>query len=78
MAYNFLAVEHEQLYLLPPSVTDWLPEDHLALFVQDAVGEIDLSAFYADYRADGWGGAAHDPKMMVALLLYAYCVGVRS
>ena len=78
MAYNFLAVEHEQLYLLPPSLTEWLPEDHLAFFVHDAVEEIDLAAFYADYRADGWGGAAHDPKMMVALLLYAYCVGVRS
>ncbi|MBN9103353.1 MAG: transposase, partial [Pseudonocardia sp.] len=78
MAYNFLAVEHDQLYLLPPALTDWLPEDHLAFFVHDAVEEIDLSAFYADYRADGWGGAAHDPKLMVALLLYGYCVGVRS
>ena len=44
----------------------------------DAVEEMDLQAFYADYRADGWGGAAHDPSTMVALLLYAYCVGVRS
>jgi transposase len=79
VAYNFLAGEQEQLHLLlPPSLTEWLPEDHLAFFVQDAVGEIDLSAFYAGYRADGWGGAAHDPQMMVALLLYSYCVGVRS
>ena len=78
MGYNFLAVEHEQLFLLPPSLTEWLPEDHLAFFVHDVVQEVDLSAFYADYRADGWGGAAHDPKLMVALLLYGYCVGVRS
>ncbi len=44
----------------------------------DAVDEIDLGAFYAAYRADGWGRAAFDPQMMVALLLYAYAVGERS
>lgn len=78
MAYNFVAPERDQLYLLPPSLSDWLPEDHLAWFVLDCVEEMDLSAFYADYRADGWGGAAHHPKTMVALLVYAYCLGVRS
>jgi len=78
MAYNFLAVERDQVYLLPPSVADWLPEDHLAWFVLDAVDQMDLGSFYSGYRADGWGAAAHDPKMMVALLLYAYCLGVRS
>jgi transposase len=78
VAYNLLTPERDQLYLLAPSMADWLPEDHLAWFVLDAVEEMDLSAFYADYRADGWGGAAHDPSTMVALLLYAYCVGVRS
>jgi transposase len=64
--------------LLPPSLRDWLPDDHLAWFVLDAVDEIDLSAFYAAYREDGWGRAAFDPQMMVALLLYAYAVGERS
>jgi len=78
VAYNFLAPERDQLYLLPPSVTDWLPEDHLCFFVLDAVDEMDLSGFYTGYRQDGWGGAAHDPKAMVALLLYAYCLGLRS
>ena len=78
MAYNFVAPERDQLYLLPPSLTDWLPEDHLAWFVLDCVDEMDLQAFYADYREDGWGGAAHHPKTMVALLVYAYCLGVRS
>jgi hypothetical protein len=76
VAYNLLTPERDQLYLLPPSMADWLPEDHLAWFVLDAVEEMDLSAFYADDRADGWGGAAHDPATMVALLLYASCVGV--
>jgi transposase len=78
MAYNFLAVERDQVYLLPPSVADWLPEDHLAWFVLDAVDEMDLASFYAGYRSDGWGAAAHDPKMMVALVLYSYCLGIRS
>jgi transposase len=78
VAYNFLAEDRDQLYLLPVSVAEWLPEDHLAYFVLDAVAEMDLSAFYAGYRDDGWGGAARHPRTMVALLLYAYCLGVRS
>jgi hypothetical protein len=53
--------------LLPPSLHEWLPEDHLAWFVIDAVAAMDLTAFYAAYRADGHGRAAHDPAMMVAL-----------
>ena len=78
MGYNFLAVDRDQVFLMPPSLTEWLEEDHLAWFVLDAVEQMDLSAFHAGYRADGWGRAAHDPKMMVALTLYAYCIGVRS
>jgi transposase len=64
--------------LMPPSLRDWLPEDHFAWFVLAAVAEIDLSPFYASYRQDGHGRAAHDPAMMVALLLYAYALGRRS
>jgi transposase len=64
--------------LLPPSLRDWLPGDHLAWFVLEAIGEIDLAAFYASYRDDGWGRAAHDPAMMVALFVYAYAIGERS
>jgi transposase len=78
MAFNFLAAERDQLYLLPPSVADWLDEDELAWFVLDAVDQMDLEAFYEKYRSDGVGAPAHDPKMMVALLVYAYCLGVRS
>jgi transposase len=78
VAYNFVAGDQEQFFLMPPSLTEWLPEDHLAYFVVDAVEEMDLSGFYAGYRADGWGGAARHPKTMVALLMYAYCTGVVS
>ena len=72
MAFNFLACDRDQELLLPPNLRDWLPDDHFAWFVLDAVEAIDLKAFYASYRADGHGRAAHDPRMMVALLLYAY------
>jgi transposase len=63
---------------MPPSVRDWLPEDHLAWFVLDVVDELDLGAFYGTYRADGRGGAVYDPAMVLAVLLYAYCTGERS
>jgi transposase len=78
MPQNFLACDREQELLLPPSLREWLPEDHLAWFVIDAVARVDLAAFYAAYRADGHGRAAHDPAMIVALLLYSYAVGERS
>jgi transposase len=75
---NFIGCDREQELLLPPSLREWLPGDHLAWFVVDAVEEMELSAFYAAYRADGWGRAAFEPRMMVALLLYAYALGERS
>ena len=78
MAQNFLACERDQQYLMPPSLREWLPEGHLAWFILDAVAEMDLSAFYACYRDDGWGRAAYAPEMMVALTLYSYCLGERS
>ena len=78
MAQNFIACDRDQELLLPPSVRDWLPEDHFAWFVLAAVEEFDLTAFYGAYRVDAHGRAAHDPGMMVALLLYAYARGQRS
>src|SRR4029450_8974720 len=78
MAQNFLACDRDQELLLPPSLREWLPEGHLAGFVIDAVAALDLKPFYAAYRDSGQGRAAHDPAMMVALLLYSYAVGERS
>ena len=78
MPQNFLACDREQELLLPPSLREWLPESHLAWFVIDAVAQMNLAAFYAAYRADGHGRAAHDPAVMVALLLYSYALGERS
>ena len=51
---------------MPPDVREWLPADHLAWFVMDAVAEMDLSAFYCSYRVDGHGRAAYEPSLMVA------------
>ncbi len=78
MAYNFVPCDRNQPFLMPPSLDDWLPKDHLARYVIAVVETLDLSAFYARRRVDGWGRAAYDPKMMVALLIYAYAAGARS
>jgi len=78
MAQNFLPCDRDQELLLAPNMREWLPGDHLAWFVIEAVAELDLGPFYASYRADGHGRSAHDPRMMVALTLYAYATGERS
>ena len=78
MAQNFVECDRELAFSMPPSLREWLPEDHVAWVVLDAVEEMDLDHFYADYRADGHGRAAYEPSMMVALLLYAYATKQRS
>lgn len=78
MGYNFKSVDRETAYLLPPNMREWLPANHLAWFIVDAVESLDLEKFYLAYRSDGWGRAAYEPKMMTALLLYSYCLGEQS
>jgi transposase len=78
MAYNFRACDRDQAFLLPLDVRDWLPADHLAWFILDVVDQLDLGPFLTAYRADGHGRAAYHPRMLLAVLLYAYCSGVRS
>ena len=78
MAQNFIDCDREQAFLLPPSLREWLAEDHLAWFVIEVVEKLDLAAFYGAYREDGHGRAAYDPAMMVGLVLYAYATGERS
>jgi hypothetical protein len=75
MAPDFIECDREQAFLMPASLRDWVPEDHLVSTVLGAVEGMDLSGFYADYRSDGHGRPAYDPRMMVALLLYAYARG---
>src|SRR5207237_463033 len=63
MAQNFIACDRGQVMLLPPSLTDWLAEDHLVCTVIGAVEQMDLAAFYGAYRANGQGRAAYDPRV---------------
>jgi transposase len=75
---RFRAFEPHQVLLLPPSLDDWLPEDHLARFVADLVDEVlDLSPVLADYT-EKRGFPPYDPRLMVRLLIYGYTTGVRS
>jgi transposase len=78
MPQNFIRGDVDQGFLLPPDVRDWLPDEHLAWTVKDVVESLDLSAFYRAYRANGQGAAAFDPALMIAVLVYAHAVGVRS
>jgi transposase len=78
MSYNFLRAERDQPFLLPPDLRDWLPQDHLAWFILDVVDQLDLAPFYRQHRDDGHGHPAYDPKTLLAVLLYGYCLGVRS
>ena len=64
--------------LLPPDLTDWVPDDHVVWSILGAVEQMDLAPFYGAYRENGQGRAAYEPSMMVALLLYAYARGNRS
>ena len=68
----------EQSLLMPPSLRDWLAEDHLSYFISDAVDAMDLSAFEERYGSEGPGNQAYDPRMMVKVLIYGYATGVFS
>jgi transposase len=68
----------EQELLLPPSLREWLPENHLAYFVSDVVDQLDLSAIHAVYEKEKRGQPPYDPRLMTKLLVYGYCTGVFS
>ncbi|MHB8339672.1 MAG: transposase [Mycobacteriales bacterium] len=78
MAHFYVGGDRDQLFLMPVSMADWIPEGHLAWFVIDVVAKIDTTAFHARHPNDGVGRPAYDPDMMLALLLYAYGTGLRS
>jgi len=79
MGYNFAGGGGiDQGWLLPPDPREWLPPGHLAWAMHAAVAEMDLAPFVAWYRADGQGKKAYHPALMVALVMYCYCKGIRS
>src|SRR6266849_6817354 len=76
MSGRFVSVDRDTAYLMPPSVQQWLPENHLARFVVEIVDRLDLGSMTTAYR--GRGSDAFHPAMMVALLFYGYATGVFS
>ena len=78
MAKTYRTYLPEQSLLLPPSLREWLPDDHLAYFVSDVVDQLDLSAIESVYEEDDRGQPPYHPRMMTKILLYGYCVGVFS
>jgi transposase len=78
MAKGFRGVDRDQLMLLPVDMREWLPADHLAWYVIAVVEQLDLSQLEVKYPLGGVGRQAYDPAMMTALLVYAYCQGIRS
>lgn len=78
MATSFRPYQPDQMFLMPPSPRDWLPEGHLAFFISETADRLDLRAFYRPYEGDGRRNSPFDPRMMVKILLYGYATGVRS
>lgn len=75
---RFKAFEPDAVMLVPPSLDEWLPQSHVARFVAELVDvELDLTRFYVSY-AKAKGQPPYDPRLMLRILLYGYCVGVRS
>lgn len=78
MGKTYKSYDLDQTFLLPPSLREWLPGNHLAYFVADVVNALDLSKIEDSYGSGGQGQPPYHPAMMVALLFYAYCVGTPS
>lgn len=78
MPTSFLPYEPNQTFLLPPSPSEWLPENHLVYFVSDIIDRLDLQKFYARYEGDGRRNQPYDPAMLVKVLVYGYATGVFS
>jgi transposase len=75
---RFKPYQPNQLFLLPPDMKQWLPDDHLVYFVMDVVSQLDLGTIYGCYDSRKGGQPPFDPRMMVALLFYSYCIGLPS
>src|SRR6266545_1065644 len=78
VAKSYRPVQRDQPFLLPPDMREWLPEDHVAWFLVETVEALDTRMFHTGRRLGGAGAAGYDPDMLLTLLIYAYCHGVRS
>lgn len=75
---TFRPYDPDQLFLLPPSLKEWLPADHLVHFIADLVVDLDLDEILASYGGPARGTVPYDPRLLTAVLIYGYCVGVFS
>ena len=78
MSASYLPYQPKQQRLLPDALEDWLPQGHLAYFINDTVDSLNLSAFHSRYAAGGPGNQPFHPALMVKVLVYAYTSGVFS
>ncbi len=78
MSKTYRPYDPEQMLLMPVALQDWLPSDHLAYFISDVVDQLDLSAIMSRYEGEERGYPPYHPRMMVKVLVYAYCIGEAS
>lgn len=78
MARLYRRVDRDQQFLMPPDMSEWLSDGHLAWFVLEVVDQIDTAVFHRRHPRSGPGRSAYDPEMLLALLVYSYAVGERS
>src|SRR5450432_1785515 len=73
---NFRTIDRKSGYVLPPSVDEWLPEEHLGRFIGEVIDDLDLGRMSRAYR--GSGSASYHPRMLLGILVYGYATGVFS
>jgi len=78
MSLKFMHSNRETPFIFPPNIDDWLPEDHLARFIVDIVGRLDLSDIESSYSEQTKGQKAYEPTMMVSLIFYCLVTGILS
>jgi transposase len=78
MSKTFRPFEPDQMFLLPPSLTEWLPKNHLVFFIREVLDEMDLRPITNEYEDEERGYPPYHPKMMTGILLYGYCCGITS
>ncbi len=78
MAKKYRKYDPDQSLLLSPNLSDWLPDDHLAKFIDEVVDELDLSPIFEYYEQEERGNPPYHPAMMAKVLFYAYCIGIPS
>lgn len=78
MSKTYRTYDQDQNFLMPIDIRDWIPEDHLAVYINNLVDQLDLSKIYEYYEREERGYPPYNPAMMTKILLYAYCTGLNQ